>query len=112
MLKQISSADSKKLQKRKFWQDHVKAWKGSGLSQAEYCRKQELKAHKLCYWVNKKSAKSDRPLALVEVPTQKIPVYSGAPLKLSIDDRYQVEIADHFSQTTLEQVLQILRRIA
>jgi hypothetical protein len=112
MSKQTSVSGSENLQKRKFWQAHVKAWKDSNLSQAEYCRRQGLKTHSLCYWVNKKSAKSDHPLALIEIPIQKMPVRSDATLKLTIGNHYQIEIADHFSPVTLEQVLQVLRRIA
>jgi hypothetical protein len=112
MSKQTSVSGSKIRQKCKFWQAHVKAWKDSNLSQAEYCRRQELKTHRLCYWVNKKPAKPDHPLALVEIPTQKMPIRNDAALKLTIDNYYQIEIADHFSPVTLEQILQTLRRIA
>ena len=112
MSKQTSVRGSGIRQKRKFWQAHIKAWKDSNLSQAEYCRRQGLKNHRLCYWVNKKSAKSDHPLALIEIPIQKMPVRNDTALKLTIDNRYQVEIADHFLPATLEQILQILRRTA
>ena len=112
MSRQTSGPKADLRQKSKFWQAHVKAWKDSSLSQAEYCRRQGLKNHRLCYWVNKKSAKPDHPLALVEIPTQKMPVRSDAILKLTIGNHYQIEIADHFSPVTLEQVLQVLRRIA
>ncbi len=112
MSKQISEQGSEIRQKRKFWQAHVKAWKDSNLSQAEYCRRQGLKTHRLCYWVNKKSAKPDHPLALVEIPIQKMPVRNDAALRLTIGNHYQIEIADHFSPVTLEQILQTLRRIA
>ena len=112
MSKQVSEQGSEALQKRKFWQAHVKAWKDSNLSQAEYCRRHGLKNHHLCYWVNKKSEKPDHPLALVEIPIQKMPHRNDAALKLTIGDHYQIEIADHFSPVTLEQVLQTLRRIA
>ena len=27
------------IEKRKYWKNHVEVWKASGLSQAEYCRK-------------------------------------------------------------------------
>ena len=112
MSKQASVPRSETRQKRKFWQAHVKAWKDSNLTQAEYCRRQGLQIHRLCYWVNKKPAKSDLPLALVEIPIQKIPVCCDAALKLTIDNHYQLEIADHFSPETLEQILQTLRRIS
>jgi len=112
MSKQVSALGSRPRQKRKYWQAHVKAWKESDLSQAEYCRRQGLKTHRLCYWVNKKSARPDHPLALVEIPVQKIPVRNDAALKLTIDNHYQVEIADHFLPETLEQILLTIRRMA
>lgn len=112
MSKQVSVPGSEIRQKSKFWRAHVKAWKDSNLSQAEYCRRQGLKTHRLCYWVNKKSTKPDHPLALVEIPIEKMPVCSDATLRLTIGNHYQIEIADHFSPVTLEQVLQVLRRTA
>jgi hypothetical protein len=33
-----------------FWQHHIAQWQASGLSQAGYCRQQELCAHKFSYW--------------------------------------------------------------
>ena len=112
MSKQTSVSGSGVRQKRKFWQAHVKAWKDSNLTQAEYCRRQGLQTHRLCYWINKKPAKPDLPLALVEIPIQKMPARSDVALKLTIDNHYQLEIADHFSPATLEQILQTLRRIS
>jgi len=112
MSRQISASGSDPRQKRRYWMDHVKAWKDSNLSQAEYCRRQDLKAHRLCYWVNKKSAKPNHSLALVEIPLQKMPARSDTTLKLTIDNHYQIEIADHFSSETLEQILLTLRRVA
>lgn len=36
-----------------FWQHHLAQWQASGLSQAGYCRQQELSAHKFSYWKRK-----------------------------------------------------------
>ena len=112
MSKQVLVPESEILRKSKFWLAHVKAWKDSNLSQAEYCRRQGLKTHSLCYWVNKKLTKPGHPLALVEIPIEKMPVRNDTTLKLTIGNHYQIEIADHFSPVTLEQVLQVLRRSA
>ena len=30
-------------EKRQFWEDHVQAWQHSGLTQAEYCRQDDLR---------------------------------------------------------------------
>ncbi len=37
-------------QKRCFWENYVKQWQQSGLSQSAYCREYALKAHRFYYW--------------------------------------------------------------
>lgn len=36
--------------KSEFWKPHVSAWRGSGLSQAVYCRRYGLDVKRLAYW--------------------------------------------------------------
>ncbi len=36
--------------RRRFWARHLQGWKRSGLSQAEYCRQQQLSAPTLSWW--------------------------------------------------------------
>ncbi|MFT5211954.1 MAG: hypothetical protein ACI9CE_003695, partial [Flavobacterium sp.] len=43
------------INKSQFWQDHVTAWQGSGLSQAAYCKQHEIKSHNFAYWRNRLS---------------------------------------------------------
>ena len=37
-------------QRRRFWEHHIEQWHKSGVSQAAYCRKHQLKAHRFYYW--------------------------------------------------------------
>ena len=37
-------------QKRSFWKQHIDSWEKSGLTQAEYCRRLQLKPHQMAYW--------------------------------------------------------------
>ena len=37
----------------RFWQAHLRALGGSGLSRREYCRRHHLSYHALTYWVRK-----------------------------------------------------------
>lgn len=47
----IRAIDRKKsLEKRRFWETHVRAWAKSGLTQAAYCRQYDLKVHRFVYW--------------------------------------------------------------
>jgi len=52
------------------------------------------------------------PLALVEIPMPKITASSCPALKLVVDNRHKIEIADHFSSAALEQVLLVLGRVS
>lgn len=49
-----------------FWEDHVRRWKKTGLIQAEYCRRNELKAVAFSYWKRKLKRRDAGP-AFVEV---------------------------------------------
>lgn len=112
MAKQKSAPKTSLRQKRKFWRAHIETWETSGLNQSEYCRRQGLDVRRLRYWSKKKPITSNQPLALVEVPMPRLSDGSGHALRLVVDNRHQVEIADNFSPETLEQVLLVLRRMA
>jgi hypothetical protein len=43
------------INKSQFWQDHITAWQGNGLSQAAYCKQHEIKFHNFAYWRNRLS---------------------------------------------------------
>jgi hypothetical protein len=45
------------INKAQFWQDHITAWQGSGLSQAAYCKQHEIKFHNFAYWRNRLSSR-------------------------------------------------------
>ncbi len=50
------SKKSRKLilkKKRKLWQAHIKAWSESSMTQAEYCRQNELSIKSFGYWKRK-----------------------------------------------------------
>ena len=46
---QISRAEELE-QKRSYWKQHIDSWQVTGLTQAEYWRRHNLKHHQLDYW--------------------------------------------------------------
>lgn len=100
---------------RQFYQKHLTIWKGSGLSQAEYCRRNGLIRHRFGYW-KKKFFKEDGqvefavlPVSLSEHSVPFIQDSVSSPLRLMVDSRFSLEIPDQFSQDTLTKVLQVLQ---
>ena len=96
-----------------FWKYHIDTWSRSGLSQTAYCRANNLKSHRLTYWKNK-FKKQKFPVEFVQIsPAQISESCHSQPrqsLRLNIESGFQIEIPDGFSNTTLMQVLQIIRQ--
>ena len=55
-----------------FWQHHIVQWQVSGLSQAAYCRQQDLCSHQFSYWKRQLQAIC-KPVA--DEPKQALPVF-------------------------------------
>lgn len=100
------TGNKRRTENKKVWQHHIEKWKVSGLNQAEYCRKNDLRSRGFGYW-KRKLEKQNLP-ELVEVP-----VSLGVPgvLKLNIGHQFQIEIPDGFSSATLGQVLFTLKSL-
>ena len=54
----------------KFWSEHLRAWRQSGLSQGQYCARDGVSLASLRYW----STRLNKSRALSLIPVQRIPV--------------------------------------
>lgn len=95
--------------KHDYWEEHVRRWKGSGLSQAEYCRKKIISLKCFVYW-KRKLLPSELSTCLVEVPRFKAAKVLSHfnPLRLRIGDRYSIEIEPGFDPDTLDRLLRVV----
>ena len=92
----------------KFWRSHIDRWATSGLTQTEYCRRNELSRDRFAYW-KRKFKKQNLPVEFVQLP---VPVnIHQTGLKLNLGQGVQIEIPDGFASDTLERVLVTLRAI-
>jgi len=96
------------------WRHYINEWSGSGLTQNAYCRRNNLKPSQLTYWKNK-FKRQNLPVEFVQVPQVKIATTTHSQfrdvLRLNVESGFQIEVPDGFSQTTLTQVLEVLRGI-
>ncbi len=99
--------NQRRAENKRRWENHIEKWEASGLSQAAYCRKNNLRSRGFGYW-KRKLEKQNLP-EFVEVPA--ISVKAGGVLKLNIGHQFQIEIPDEFSTQTLGQVLLVLRSL-
>lgn len=93
-------------QRRKFWENHLRAWQASGLSQAGYCREHEFSDKSLVYW-KKRLVPARVAVSLVEVPRfHPTPMVSPSrPLSLMLGNRYSIQIERGFDEQTLDRLL-------
>ncbi len=96
-------------EKRRTWQEHLKKWDSSGLSQVEYCRRNNLRTNIFLYW--KKKLLPESTPALVELPAKlfsRPALPQKAPLCLFVDGRYRIDIAPGFDVDTLDRLIRML----
>ena len=90
------------------WRRHWKAWKESGLSQAQYSRQHQLKIHVFRYWVTKFNQPINQSsTALVKLPVQALSKRECL-LELVIQEKYRLLIRAGFDPRLLQEVVHSL----
>ena len=103
-----------RMERRQFWEGHVDHWKTSGLTQAEYCRQNDLRVHSFWYW-RKRFCPKNTSATLVELPIRG--ALSGpflnlpASLCLVINGLCRIEVTKGFDPETLKQLIETLDRL-
>ncbi|MCW8128357.1 IS66 family insertion sequence element accessory protein TnpA [Microbulbifer halophilus] len=91
--------------KSDFWQQHIDAWKGSGLSQTAYCQRHDLKLSTFTYWRNKQN-KGRRKLVPVSMPVQ------DAPVELALPGGIHMQLPASALEQTLPLIWRLIREQA
>ena len=92
-----------------YWAKHIRKWKDSGLSKAEYARQNELSRHAFYYWYNKLERKTSNT-AVVPLPfTVPDPrEQQTKPITLNVGQRFQVDIQGDFDSSVLQKLISTL----
>ncbi|WP_049770495.1 IS66 family insertion sequence element accessory protein TnpA [Desulforapulum autotrophicum] len=101
-------------EREQFWKSHIESWSPSGLSQAEYCRRNDLNIPRFRYWKHR-FRKENLPLDFVQIPS--VPVkstrlfqHTGNPsLRIIMNSEFTIEVQDDFSPVVLEKVILTLK---
>ena len=99
--------------KREFWTRHVEAWRASGLTQAQYCRRHRLLKGTLGYWASTLNKSRAASPALVEVGHVEVqPGQRGSPIELMVERRYLLRLWPGTESEHLRNVLSVLEHQA
>jgi len=111
---QISRAEQLE-QKRAFWKQHIDSWQETGLTQAEYCRRHNLKHYQLVYW-KKRFLKTETEVSFVPLELEDlldiVPQPDRAALCLVVNRHFKIEISAGFDPQLLRQLIFVLRASA
>lgn len=110
---EANPANANPADRRRQFEAHIKRWHSSGLSQAEYCRRNELKWSTFQYW-RRRLATRQAAVTLVQVPVgfnSEGLGPSGQGLALLLGNHYKVEIGDSFNPSTLARLVDTLERL-
>jgi hypothetical protein len=97
------------------WRRHVEAWRESGLSQADYCRQQNLNRKTFSLWTRRVrddlSMSKDSPLELISVqvtPSAPVVTAEASPILLRFPHGAQLELSTAVSPCWLAELLRCL----
>ena len=94
---------------REFWMRHVKAWRASGLKQAQYCRRHGLVKGTLGYWASTLNRSRATGSALVEVGKAQVQAEKQhSPIELMVERRYLLRLWPGMEPDHLRDVLSVL----
>lgn len=112
MVKTQSQTDSAQV-KRNIWKHHLKSWNSSGLSQAAYCRRHDLKVYDFQYWKKRLKPPQEQnnssrllPVTLTDSDPFE-PKCDSSGISILIN-RYSVKIGVEFNQHTLSKLINML----
>jgi hypothetical protein len=93
------------IDKTQYWLAHIDAWRGSGLSQTQYCKQQDIKLHNFVYWRKRLRPSAEPSTKLLKIGG--VSTSSRVVLSLPLGIRMEVSASDLSS--VLPAVLRSLR---
>lgn len=108
-----SRTTSQHSDKQVYWQQQVRNWKTSGLSQKQFCRRESLALSTFSYWKRRIEIPEAPKIKFypLSVPPQITqPADSGLLLHIC-KKRYAIELKEEFSPTALTKLISALEQL-
>ena len=99
--------------KKVFWQQQIRNWKASGLSQKQFCRRQALALSTFSYWKRRIEIPQAEDIKFypLSIPAPK-PHPADSGLRLLVGNkRFTIEFKEEFSPTALKNLLSTLEQL-
>jgi hypothetical protein len=93
-------------EKRRFWQEHIRSWRESGLRQSDYCRRHGIKSSQWFYW-RKRCAEPDTKITFVPLKMGSLPgtTSSAALVRVITPNGFTIEMDSGASSPLFSQLI-------
>jgi hypothetical protein len=91
-------------ERRIFWENHIEQWQKSGLSQAAYCSRNQLKSHRFYYWRRRVSTSQDKT-SFLPVALSPSLVQNHAAIRIHTPNGFIIEIDDANGSFKIETLI-------
>ncbi len=93
-----------------FWSEQIRLWKESSLSQAEYCKNNNLDQQLFSKWkIRILKINNNQQVNFVKIkPKVKKEYFESEYIKLIIKDKYAINIHSGFNKETLKNLLETI----
>jgi hypothetical protein len=95
-------------EKRQFWEGHIQSWQQSGLTQAGYCRENNLKPHQWWYWRKRISRPPEKAVTFVPLRFSSGNI-SRPVLSVVTPNGYRIEFDNGFDFSKLRHLIAAVR---
>lgn len=91
-------------EKRGLWEVHIKDWQQSGLSQADYCRRNKLRDNQMTYW-KRRILRTGQKVSFIPLvmPGQQSINYRG--VRVTTPNGFTIEIDGGIETSALKQLI-------
>jgi hypothetical protein len=94
-------------QRRQFWENQIETWQESGLSQAEYCRRNNLRPNRMVYWRKRIVHSCDTGVSFI--PLKIIPNGLVQPIRpdfsVTTPNGFKIDIGNGFNPGIFKQII-------
>jgi hypothetical protein len=94
-------------ERNKFWNAHVQSWNKSDLSQADYCRQNNLNKNRFNNW-KKKFLNPETNNHFIKIPKKALIPTAPDSIDLIINDCVKIKLTPNFNTVLLKSVLKAL----
>jgi hypothetical protein len=87
-----------------FWENHLKIWGQKNISQAEYCRQNNLNHQSFSKWKIRLSLNGENKF--VKIPIKSLQIESE--IEMFIKKQYRLVFKSDFKKEVLEKILEVI----